>query len=126
MSKIKLLALAEKCAVAGRGSHDLDADIYEALGYSVIRSPRAPRGIYWRFRGTGKLDNMYRSHWEAQQHFTLSVDCALKLVPPRSSVVLDSAGWYASVEGYAANAATPALALCAAALRARAAQESAS
>lgn len=53
-------------------------------------------------------------------HRTASLDAAMGLVPDGADVRLDSAGWYAVVNNRAGSGATAALALVAAALRARA------
>jgi hypothetical protein len=62
---------------------DLDADIYEELGYDVTRGESR---IPWRHRGHGLL--RYCSHWEANQDFTSRVDAAKFLWPN---------GWYIRV-----------------------------
>lgn len=58
--------------------HDLDADIYEALGYDVTRSGMDTK-IPWRHRGTGMLRHC--SHWESNRDFTSRVDDARSLWP---------------------------------------------
>lgn len=141
-----LLELAEKVEAVTDDweTADLNADIYAALGYSVLRSS-AGRRPAWRFRGHGPFG--YASHWESQRRFTRSVDDALKLVPegwhvsnfrqhwrshrwacdlaqlPSDNQIraYDNGGTF-GVQSEGAEAATPALALTAAALRARAAQ----
>lgn len=119
-----ILIVAEKCALANSGSHDLNADIYEALGYDVIRSPRTPGGIYWRYRGFGLLDRS-PSRWEVQRDFSRSIDDAATLAGGWFKLEPDSLrGWRALGKmGAWRHAATPALAVCSAALTSIARQE---
>lgn len=46
----ELLSIAERCETASEGSRHLDADIYEALDFEVLRVPGGPRAIGWRHR----------------------------------------------------------------------------
>ncbi|MEI5547598.1 hypothetical protein V7S57_02190 [Caulobacter sp. CCNWLY153] len=56
----------------------LAADIYEALGYQVVRGRTQPKGIVWRYRGAGQLGLV--THWRTMQDFTTSIDDALGLI----------------------------------------------
>jgi hypothetical protein len=112
-----LQALAERCEQASGPDREINKDILLALGYSW-------RGMnYWH-----SDDNRA---WEGSISFTASLDAALKLVPDgwRWAVSTtnddppcafghppDKSFWIEDTP-----AATPALALCAFALRARAA-----
>ncbi len=64
-----------KLEAAERGSRDLTADVYQAFGFSVIRTPRRPGGIAWRYRGH------MESRWLSMRDLTESLDAALTLVP---------------------------------------------
>lgn len=112
-------------------SADLTADIYEALGYEVIRRPRNGRGFAWKYRGDGPLYNNAR--WVSMNWFASSFDAAAALKPVGCTFALgdcnqDDSPWacVTDAEGvdYIATGATPILALVAANLRARAASES--
>lgn len=115
---------------AGRGSRDLDADVYEALGHLVKRTATindyGRRGQSWRY---WPISPDGSPRWLAMRNLTTSMDDAISLVP-------ESLGWTAdhapgqrprayvsglgNVEIAGGEAATPALALCIAALKARA------
>lgn len=41
--------LAARLRRAKHGSRDLDADVFEALGWRVKRAPETPRGVGWRY-----------------------------------------------------------------------------
>jgi hypothetical protein len=130
-----LLALAERVAVASGPDRELDADVYEALG-----------GALTKIRGTTKRRLADRYNGRDVPRYTASIDAALTLVP--EGWLLDQVGenwrtgaWTARLaeraspklieafdagrvigrESEEGEAATPALALVAAALRARAA-----
>lgn len=128
--KDKLLKLAERCEAAdGRWyNHELDADIYEALGYDVIRERRHSRGVAWKHRGFGQFG--FVSHWTSNLAFTYKLDDAVKLVPEGYAFSLFSDGCAGvapighpdDLPTADCHGATPALALCAAALRAKASQ----
>src|SRR3569832_1648284 len=116
-----LLELAERCEAATRPDRELDWDIADAMGSngSIHKRVAAPR-------------------------YTASLDAAMTLVPEHGAV--ERSGWHTIGTPWAGfeiwmyreengtwlhsssdpitegNAATPALALCAAALRARASQ----
>lgn len=106
----ELLKLAERCEAATEADETLDYEIREATGIG--------------YKG---------SNWIPQTAFTAHLDAAMTLVPEDRFVgalnQCDVGGeWYARVECHHAvyedgTAAAPALALCAAALRALAAQE---
>lgn len=107
----ELEALAERCEKAAGPDREFDAEIAQAIGVG-------PTGFA---QAKGK-------HWVTWPAYTSSLDAALELVP-------EGLGWTLYSDGYAGVgpitddeipqpeiiAATPALALCAAALRARAA-----
>jgi hypothetical protein len=97
-----LLELAERCEKATGPDVDLDLDISEATGG-------------WKALAT----------WKGVS-YTASLDAAMTLVPDGQNFNLfwraEEGAGFAGVDGSSTKAATPALALCAAALRARAAQ----
>lgn len=105
------------------GSRELDADIYEALGFEVKRRAEWLGGR----RFTRAYAFLRDSRWEAMGHLTTSVDDAMRLIrrpgdwwridqtgARQFQAVISSKG-----ESNHAFCATPALALCAALLRAR-------
>jgi hypothetical protein len=111
-----LLALAERCESAVAPSFDLDKAILRALGFTW-------RGMnYWS-------DD--RTMWKERSDFTTSIDGALVLIPegwhfsgldqqsPAVRVWTEGNVAYYSPGLNGLHAATPALAICAAALRAR-------
>lgn len=118
-----LLALAERCETAEKPGRALDADIYEALGFTVRRKPshlvgrRTPMGgIYQQ----GSL-------WKALGLVSANIDVAINLLrqkAPEWSWSLqclaeeDSAAFQALVAECSGNAMLGSLALCAAMLRA--------
>jgi hypothetical protein len=59
------------------GNHALTADIYEALGYEVIRAPRSPRGIAWRYRGHGHFG--FEDRWISMEMLSTSIDKARRI-----------------------------------------------
>lgn len=111
-----LLELAARCEAAEGPDHDLTEAIARAVGGDIRTGPilpdHAPRGFY------------------AGLAYTYSIDAAMSLVPEEcghnwSLIGSDKIGatrgaWQAEVVDELADAATPALALCAAALKARA------
>ncbi len=137
MSGETLLALAERCEKAERGSRDLDADIYEALGFEVKRTPRLSENR-WGGKRYGRSWAFLRgSRWEAMRSYSTSLDAALALTGKDTFWRLGNDGEGPDVAAFKATitsgdgptlafhdavAATPALALCAAALRARGAR----
>jgi hypothetical protein len=134
-----LLALAERCEQAARPDKELDQDITKLL------VPRNAEPVYrsrygWSFivSGSGK-----GFEWLQNQPYTASLDAAVTLVPVELPRNLRPGKWWWMLETWpdecrasvhyengdpaileeSAKAATPALALCAAALRARAANQ---
>ena len=116
-----LIAKLEK---APAGSLDLTADIYEAIGCEVIRAPQTSGGYGWKYRGRGPSGHV-AERWQAMEDLTESLDAAMKLLPPGHSEMSASfneagASSVRIMRPYVyGNGATPALAVCVAALRAR-------
>ena len=118
-----LLALADRCEATSKPDRALDADIYEALGFTVRRKPRhlvgrrtPPGGIYqqgalWKALGTvsGNIDVAVGLLRQKAPGWSWSVQCV---------VADDSAAFQALVAECSGNGAVGALALCAAMLRA--------
>jgi len=78
----ELLDLVGRIEEAERASGDLNSDVYELLGYDVIRTARPTlrgRGPAWRFKGCGPLG--FAERWQCQSNFTGSIDAAMKLMP---------------------------------------------
>lgn len=119
-----LLALAERCEQATGPDRELDADIARLVGWTKVHfSPLDPD--FLSGLQPGKPD-----YWRAVSEFTASLDAALTLVPeglkwacgfsqrvPHNAQVWTSAGFY---EGECDS--NRAIAVCVAALRARAAE----
>lgn len=118
-----LLVLAQRCEGSQKPDRALDADIYEALGYTVRRKPtnlvsrRAPAGgIYqqgalWKTLGTVSADidvavDMLR---QKAPEWNWSLQCL---------AAEESVAFQAVVADCSGNAAMGSLALCAAMLRA--------
>jgi hypothetical protein len=123
-----LIALAERCEQAARPDRELDADIALAIGYTHERRG-TERARWWRTPSGQQL--AYEGYKNHPPFFTGSLDAAIALVPeghewlrktPQTMTVYrvpaDLKEWARHID---AGAAPPALALCAAALRARAA-----
>lgn len=122
-------ALADRLERAERTDPDLDSDIYEALGYEVIRRPRSPRGVAWRYRGRGPLDQYGHSHWQTQGRLTFSVDDAYRhiarplwgdaeiVLSMRTNRSKASSVLPVGRVAIQSEASTPALALCALTMR---------
>jgi hypothetical protein len=135
---VNLLDLAARVEAAEGPERELDALIAVALKWELpgpqgaaparLRMPsssldheRVEPGHYWLVQFSGMS-------LRSAPHFTASIDAALTLVPDRRSVTIER---YSDGDGYAfvnntlgsdsgnSTAAAPALALCAAALRAR-------
>lgn len=104
-----LLELAERCEKATGPDRVLDGDIAEALGFRVKNV--AHQVIYTHAGLPGSTSPL---------RYTASIDAAMTLVPEGAEWSLDSAGVYAVVNHKPGAAATPAIALCIAALKARA------
>lgn len=122
----ELWQLADRCEAASEGSFDLDNEILIALGYS------------WRGMGYWFRDDSHQ--WKGGKSFTTSLDAAMTLVPEDASET--ATFWQIGNDGEGGDPAlfkvrilivsrlasekhigladTPALALTAAALRARA------
>ncbi len=124
--RAKLLALAEQCETTGRPDRNLDAEIYEALGYTVRRKPvylKGPRtppgGIYQQ----GAL-------WKAIGKISAEIDVAVNVLRQKApdwnwslqSVVAEEQTFEALVAGCSGQGALASLALCAALLKAFAAR----
>jgi hypothetical protein len=111
---------------------DLNADIYEALGYEVIRGPRNRKGIRWKYRGNGPLYNNER--WVSMNWFLRSLDAAMDLKVEGYHILAiheQPASWIVKI-GSRSNDREPIIdvehdsliiALCSAWLRARAVSE---
>jgi hypothetical protein len=104
--------LAERCEAATRPDRELDAEIALATGaVKVING--------WRYNSANRAREV--------EHFTASLDAAITLVPDGCDWLINTRGIFAQVwerkavgdgSWEARTAATPALAMCAAALRA--------
>jgi hypothetical protein len=119
--------LSERLEDAIHGCRYLDAAIYEALGFRVKRHPEQTTNRYGGTRYGRSWAFLRDSRWEAMRHLTTSIDDAASLVP-------DGWTWFGTNLGedgqpqacvtdadhvdHVGNAATPALALCSAAVRA--------
>lgn len=122
-SSDNLLALAQRCETSAKPDRALDADIYEALGYTVRRKPtalvsrRAPMGgIYqqgalWKTLGTvsADIDVAVAMLRQKAPDWSWSLQCL---------AAEESAAFEAVVADCSGNAAMGSLALCAAMLRA--------
>lgn len=121
--------LADRCAHATGPDRLLDADIACATRFPHLRPARPDDfdGKYGYAPGSLKVDTGFLTAYS----YTRSLDDAMTLVPegwrfevtttgfkPGASIITDRGTF---INGGGAYAATPALALCAAALRARAA-----
>jgi hypothetical protein len=111
-----LLALAERCEQAAGPDRELDAEIALAIGYTREKKGRE-RIAWWRNPKGQQIG--YDGWHNFPPSFTASLDAAVTLVP-------EGCGWMvmnnaAKVGRWPSRGATPALALCAAALRAKAA-----
>jgi hypothetical protein len=117
-----LLALARRCESTGRPDRNLDADIYEALGFTVRRKPThlvgprtPPGGIYQQ----GAL-------WKAIGKISAEIDVAVSVIREKSpdwnwslqSVATEQQAYEALVAGCSGHGALASLALCAALLKA--------
>lgn len=98
---------------ATEGSRELDAVIYEALGYKVKRAAGWSRGVRWRFLNDGR--------WQVMADYTTSLDAALTLAPEGAQIECsmshDWAWW--KIDGHEGAHRDKWLAACIAALRAR-------
>jgi hypothetical protein len=134
-----LLELAERCEKAAASDRELDVDIALLVGGAgKIGGTIYHQGADAKYTLThgmtlaeavGKAPKRDCAIWNAVPDFTASVDAAMTLVPERFDWIIGHTNSgltiHAEVGGrggeYQRFAATPALALCAAALRARAA-----
>ena len=119
----RLLTLAERCESSQRPDRALDADIYEALGFTVRRKPahlvergNPAGGIYQR----GNL-------WKTLGSVSADIDVAVSLLQEKAPgwswslqcmVGEDSAAFQALVADCSGSGVAGSLALCAAMLRA--------
>jgi hypothetical protein len=118
----QLLALARRCESTGRPDRNLDADIYEALGFTVRRKPThlvgprtPPGGIYQQ----GSL-------WKAIGRISAEIDVAVNVIREKApdwnwslqSVATEQQAYEALVAGCSGQGALASLALCAALLKA--------
>ncbi len=124
---VDLIELAERCERAEGPDYQLDGDIARAMGWSY----RQREGFsHWQWYSQGKTDAPL-SEGEIRvcpPAYTTSIDAALSLVPEGWCFEVTNFDTFATVFaglGSAPKASaggdTPALALCAAALKARAA-----
>jgi hypothetical protein len=118
-----LIALAERCEAASKPDRALDADIYEALGYTVRRKPATlvsrrapPGGIYqkgslWKTLGmvSGDIEATVEVLREKAPGWNWSLQCLIGE---------ETAAFQALVAECSGNAVMGSLALCAAMLRA--------
>jgi hypothetical protein len=118
MNRDELLQLAERVERASGPDRELDCSI--AVGVGAVDARTKPSGL----QGFGYVD---RNQWACSNvpPYTASLDAAMSLVPEGRfwRIDRDSAGHWARVSGILCGAATPALALCAASLKALASQE---
>jgi hypothetical protein len=142
-----LLAIAERCEQAAGPDRELDAEI-EAYLTSRVTHPRAPGYTLEKQDAEWKLARLAESGFISSARrpappYTASLDAAVTLVPVELPRNLRPGKWWWMLETWpdecrasvhyengdpaileeSAKAATPALALCAAALRARAANQ---
>lgn len=122
---MELLELADRIERAEGPDRKLDARIWwETYG----RHHKADDRASWQ-RNPASAASRYWPGWEKRDeipHLTASIDAALTLVPEGAAwwrVEQDSEGFWSRVQGMPCQGATPALALCSAALRARATQD---
>jgi hypothetical protein len=126
------MTLLERLGAAKCGNSELDGEIWCAInGYTFVMWDGA--GCVYRATPTGSISHEAR---ERIQHLSTSLEAALSLVPEGWNRRLsedDQGRWWAELRhGYetsysdvqvASRVATPALAFCIAALRARASQK---
>lgn len=130
--------LAERIEALEGPCRETDAEIYSALFPEKVPSPIVQSGYGWRFDGQGWWcetgeDARAPRNSIYPPDYTASLDAAMTLVPeglrwcvddigkPQGvhSFIEDIADFSDDAACYKANASTPALALCAAALRAQ-------
>lgn len=107
-----------RCASAAAGSRELDADVYESLGFEVFRAAIDGRRFAWKYRGVGDILFPARQ-WLALQRVTTSTDAAAELLHPgqRWSIERVGRGYMAVCGAHVATAADRPLAICTLALR---------
>jgi hypothetical protein len=132
----KLNELADRCEQATAPDRELDAAIARAIGFGCVAQDHQAPGDHW----TAWKGKQFRSGpWEPLKLYTASLDAAMTLVPEGHRLVrlaeeegVTERPWHIRLVeregrfgrlGYLGDANTPALAICAATLRARAAQE---
>ena len=134
-SPTTLLALAERCEQAAGPDRELDAEI-EACLTGRVTHLRAPGWTFEAQDTEWKLARLVDTQFISRVSrpappYTASLDAAVTLVPEGWAVelvqALSGSPWHATLRGgsalvpiIGATASKPALALCAAALRARA------
>lgn len=122
-----LLSLAERCEAATGPDRELDGEIALASGWTFVKM-KGDAQPYWRKPGVTDYFSRERS---GPPRYTESLDSALTLVPegmewlvrtPSKNAISNKTQFYANVGNQVgeAHAETAALALCAAALKARA------
>lgn len=119
MGLSKFIELAERTEAATGPSIHLDADIRDALGLCSDYSAD--------WNGWGYDEHGHAIERPKAYPYTASIDCAMWLVPQNCVAMVTSystgrgsADVTTIAKSFGSNAATPALALCAAALKARA------
>lgn len=139
-------SLIKRLEEAESGSRELDADIYEAIGYEVKRHSKRVSGAYTT-RTTKAFCYLDGGRWLAMDHLSTSLDAAValagRLLPGwrienlcewDHAVLRERGPWMCDLvergkdctsgkSAKCAHAPTPALALCLATLRALLAQE---
>lgn len=130
MAENPLIALAARCEAAEGANRELDCLIATALGWREVPNPTFAGGLVGRwYRADGTMSDHF-----GVPRYTALLDAAMTLVPEGWIVALEIFPEEGSeallrddrinpvrLSNQEASAATPALALCAAALRARAA-----
>lgn len=123
MDRTDLLTLASRCEISSKPDRELDADIYEALGYTVRRKParlvtrRTPAGGIYQ----------HGSFWKTLGAASADIDVAVSLLRQKAPgwswslqclVGDDAMAFQALVADCSGHGAMGSLALCAAMLRA--------
>lgn len=111
--------LIERLEAAEAGSRELDAEVFRALGWTDGHNVHGPAKNWWLNPQTGE-------HVDQLERVTTSVDAALGLIRERLPDSFVGFGNksprtgcpFAHIQGSVGDAHTPALALCAAFLRA--------
>jgi hypothetical protein len=124
-----LLALAERCETAQKPDRALDADIYEALGFTVRRKPT--RLVSRRAQPGGGIYQqgaLWKALGLASANIDVAVDILRQKAPEwnwslRTMMSEDAAAFQAIVAECSGSGVMGSLALCAAMLRAFARRE---